>query len=105
MYQLPAHIPHVPHERPALNELLYDGAHDDETVVGADHDVPQVEELHPLAHREGPVVVPGKEGLGLVFQELGPQQRSEAEEERGEGEEDDEDVEEDDEGGVGGGGG
>ena len=47
--------------------------------------------------------MPGEEGLGLVFEELSPQQCPEAEEEGGEGEEDDEDVEEDDEGGVGGG--
>ena len=37
----PAHVPHVTNNGPALNELLDDGAHDDETVVGADHDIPE----------------------------------------------------------------
>ena len=97
---LPAHVPHVPHDGPALNELLDDGAHDDEAVVGADHDVPEVEELHPLADSEDPVVVSGEEDLSLVLEELRPQEGSEAEEEGGEGEEDDEQVEEHDEGGV-----
>ena len=97
---LPAHVPHVPHEGSAFNELLYNGSHDDEAVVGADHDVPEVEELHPLADSEDPVVVSGEEDLSLVLEELRPQEGSEAEEEGGEGEEDDEQVEEHDEGGV-----
>jgi hypothetical protein len=37
---VPADVPHVPDDGLGLDELLDDGAHDDEAVVHADHHVP-----------------------------------------------------------------
>ena len=39
-YWSPADVPHVPHHRLGLDQLLYNRAHDDQTVVSADHHVP-----------------------------------------------------------------
>jgi hypothetical protein len=37
---VPADVPHISDDRLGLDELLDDGAHDDEAVVHADHHVP-----------------------------------------------------------------
>jgi hypothetical protein len=37
---VPAYVPHIPDNGLGLDELLDDGAHDDEAVVHADHHVP-----------------------------------------------------------------
>lgn len=95
-----AHVPHVAHDGPALDELLDDGAHDDQAVVGADHHVPQVEELAALLDGEHPVVVAAQEDHRLVLEELGAQQGAEAEQQRAQREADHEQVQEHDEGSV-----
>ena len=98
-----AHVPHVAHDGPALDELLDDGAHDDQAVVGADHHIPQVEELAALLHSEHPVVVAAQEDHGLVFEELSAQQGAQTEQQRAQGQTDHKQVQEHDEGGVHGG--
>ena len=95
-----AHVPHVAHDGPALDELLDDGAHDDQAVVGADHHVPQVEELAALLHGEHPVVVAAQEDHRLVLEQLGAQQGAQAEQQRAQREADHKQVQEHDEGGV-----
>lgn len=62
-----AHVPHVTNNGPTLDELLDDGAHDDQAVVGADHHVPQVQELASFLDSQGPIVIPVEEHTGLMF--------------------------------------
>ena len=73
--------------------MFDDGAHDDETVVGADHHVPEVEELQSLVDSEAPAVVSRQEDAGLVLQQLSSQQSSQTEEQRAETQDDDKQVE------------
>ena len=55
---IPADVPHVFHYGCGLYQPIDDGAHDDEAVIDADHDIPKIEKFHPLAQSQIPVIVP-----------------------------------------------
>ena len=57
-HHLPADVPHVFNYGRGLYQPIDDGAHDDEAVIGADHDIPKIEKFHPLAQCQIPVIVP-----------------------------------------------
>lgn len=75
-FKIPADIPHALYCGPGLNETLDDRPGDDETIIGADQDIPRIKKVHLLSPCQVPL-----EQLSLMSQHLGHQYRSQAEEE------------------------
>ena len=66
-FKIPADIPHALYCGPGLNETLDDRPGDDETIIGADQDIPRIKKVHLLSPCHVPLVSPLNQKVSNIF--------------------------------------